>query len=778
MQGKMKSVLAIHYQDHVVNTVNIEHDSDARYFTFGRASHNDIIVNSHAVSGDHAVFKVEDNQLVVKNLDSDYGIYVNKKMTQEQVLTDGDTIRIEDVPAFGDNGVLLVYSLLNSKSHERWMELELEGKQSVNIGKDEGNDIVLTHDSASKYHAKISKINGSFFIEDLNSQNGTYVNGNIITSKCRLKELDSIFAGGSKIIFKGDRLSYNVLLKGFGIDAINISKYVPSFHIPFIMKRKRKKILDNISISIKAGEFVALIGGSGAGKSTLMDSLNGFRLPSSGSVLINGDDFYENYNSYKNVIGYVPQQDIVYDALTVREMLTYAARLRMPEGSSNEEISRRVKEVLEEVELRGREDVDIRKLSGGQKKRTSMAVELLADPKIFFLDEPTSGLDPGMERNMMKLLRNLADKGKTIILITHATANLNLCDKTAILGNGGKLCYFGPSDNALSFFGVKEYADVYDVINKEPEKWEETFRQSKYYSYFSIMMKKNGRKIKKREVSRRSLLKQFIILSSRYLKITLKDKQRTLFVLMQAPLVGFLLSMVAEKNPFSYYESAKEIIFTLACSGAWMGILNSIQEICKERTIYKKERAVNLRMLPYMMSKVLILGGICVIQAALLTAVFITFVAQPDYNLIGSIQVEIFVTLFLTTFASTTMGISLSALVLNSDRAMGLAPIILIPQLLLTGLVFSLKNAAEFISNFAISKWASRALAISFDLNGRPLKAQAESPDIPFPKRDLPDIFNHQIDLLYKNWFILFVFALICIAFGLIFLKRQDKTTI
>ncbi|MEQ8198875.1 MAG: ATP-binding cassette domain-containing protein [Clostridiaceae bacterium] len=695
----------------------------------------------------------------------------------KKVLSDGDIIRVGDAQSCGNSGVLLVYSLTDSKSCERWMDLDIKGKQEVHIGKDESNDIILTDDSASKHHAKIFKENSSFFIEDLNSRKGTYVNGNMITSKHRLKELDIISADRCKIIFKGDILSYNVLLEGVRLDAINISKNVPFFNIPFIMKRERRKILDNISVSIKAGEFVALIGGSGAGKSTFMESLNGFRRPSSGSVVINGEDFYENYSLYKSFIGYVPQQDIVYDTLTVKEMLTYAAKLRMPDSSSHKEISVRIREVLEEVELSGREDVDISKLSGGQKKRIGMAVELLADPKIFFLDEPTSGLDPGMERNMMKLLRKLADKGKTIILITHATANLNLCDKTVILGSGGKLCYFGPSEDALNFFGVKEYADIYDAINKDSEKWEEAFRRSKHYSYFNIMMKRTERKVKKREVSKRSLIKQFVVLSSRYLKITLKDRQRTLFILVQAPLVGFLLSIVTEKNPFSYYESAKEIIFTLACSGTWIGVLNSIQEICKERAIYKKERAVNLRLLPYMMSKVLILGGICVIQAVLITIVFTKFVAQPNYNLLGFIRIEIFVTMFLTIFASTSMGLYLSALVSNSDRAMGLAPIILIPQLLFTGLVFSLKNAGEFISNFAISKWASRALAISFDLNGRPLKAQVESPDIPFPMRELPDIYNHQIDLLYRNWLILIAFALICIALGILFLKRQDNTT-
>jgi len=775
VENKMKSVLTIHYQNQVVSTVDIEHDSDIKSFTFGRAADNDIIVNSAIVSGHHAVFEIKNNKLVIRDLDSTNGIYVNEKMVKEQVLLNGDTIRIDDISAHDDNGVMIVYSMLESNSDERWSEFKIEGKQTVTIGREKDNDIVLTHNSISKHHTRITKVNDGFFIEDLNSTNGTHVNGKMLTSKLKLKDFDTIFIGNSKIIFREEKLTYNVLSKGLRIDAIHISKFIDSAGIPFIGKKKRKKILDDISISIKAGELVALIGGSGAGKSTFMDSLNGFRLPSEGSVLINGDDFYANYNSYKNIVGYVPQQDIVYDTLSVNEMLTYASRLRMPDDSSEEEISKRVRDVIYDVELDGREDVIIKQLSGGQRKRASIAVELLADPKLFFLDEPTSGLDPGMERNMMRLLRKLADKGKTIILVTHATANLQMCDKVVILGTGGKLCYYGPSDAAIQFFEVKEYADIYDLINKESDKWQALFRKSKFYSYFNILEKKTGSRIRKREISGSSPLKQFIILTGRYLKLTIKDKQRIFFIIMQAPLIGLLLSYVVEKDPFRYYETAKQIIFPLACTGVWVGVLNSIQEICKERTVYKRERAVNLKLLPYIMSKMVVLSVICLIQTGLLTGIFTTFITQPDYNLTGSIRFEIFITLFLATYAATSMGIAISALVSNSDRAMGIAPMVLIPQLIFTGLVFSLKGTADFIADLALSKWATRALAISFDLNGRPLKAQVESPDIPFPKRDLPEVYNHQLDLLYKNWIILFAFSLICIVLALIFLKRQDE---
>ena len=213
-----------------------------------------------------------------------------------------------------------------------------------------------------------------------------------------------------------------------------------------------------------------------------MDTLNGFRPATEGTVLVNGDDFYANYNAYKNIMGYVPQQDIVYDTLTVEQMLTYAAKLRMPEDSTDEDISQRVNEVIGDVELEGREHLVISQLSGGQRKRVSIAVELLADPKLFFLDEPTSGLDPGMERNMMRLLRKLSNKGKTIVLITHATANLHLCDKVTFLGYGGKLCYFGPPSGALKFFNVTDYTDIYDLISKQAE-----FFQQKFINHIIIL---------------------------------------------------------------------------------------------------------------------------------------------------------------------------------------------------------------------------------------------------------------------------------------------------
>lgn len=765
-----KSVFTIYFKKQVISTIDIEHGLKKTKYSFGRSPENDIVVNSPIVSLKHAEFDVSSGKCVITDLNSTNGIFVNDKKISSAVLNSGDMIRIDNLNSPNENGVLIIYSLLDNDIDEKWQEIQFDNLKEITIGRNSKNDLVIPHNTVSKKHARIIKKNSNIMIEDLNSTNGTYINGKLLRGKQVLKQFDTIMIGNTKIVYQDDKLMYNIMSKGLKLDAIHISKEVKDPN-----GNGKKRILDDISISIKAGELVAIIGGSGAGKSTLMDSLNGFRLPTEGLVLVNDDDFYKNYFMYKNIIGYVPQQDIVYDTLTVREMLTFAARLRMPEDSTKEDIEERVNKVISEVELDGREDICIKKLSGGQKKRTSIAVELLADPKLFFLDEPTSGLDPGMERNLMRLLRKLADKGKTIILITHATANIHICDKVAILGSGGKLCYFGKPKGAFDFFNVKEYTDIYDLVSEKSDEWQEKFRHSNYYSYAKPLIQKDVVKVNTKESVKRSSVKQYLILVQRYLKLTLLDSKRFILTILQAPFIALLLAFVAGQTPFKYYESSEEVIFTLACAAVWIGVLNSIQEICKEKVIFKRERAVNLKLLPYILSKLTVLGGLCIVQSFLLIEVFSAFVNEPKVHLIISLQFEIFITMFLTMLASSTMGLFISTLVENNDRAMGIAPIVLIPQLIFTGLVFELKGLGDKIADLAISKWATRALSESFDLNNRPLKSHVLHPKFPIPSRNLPSCYKHDINLLCQNWIVLGAIVFICLVLSLVMLDRKDQ---
>jgi ABC transport system ATP-binding/permease protein len=267
--------------------------------------------------------------------------------------------------------------------------------------------MVLNHPNVSRYHAVIERMGTRSRLIDLHSANGVYINGTPVKEMTWLKPGDDIKIGPYKISFTGNELKRSLAAESYKIDVLGINKWVS----------KTVKLIKDINISIGENEFVALVGMSGAGKSTLMDAINGFRPATDGKVLINGTDLYQNYGMFRDDIGNVPQKDIVHTELTPETALDYAAQLRMPADTSAQERKNAVNETLEDLGMTFKKDVPISRLSGGQLKRVSIGVELLTKPRLFFLDEPTSGLDPGTEYEMMKLLRRLADQGRTIMII-------------------------------------------------------------------------------------------------------------------------------------------------------------------------------------------------------------------------------------------------------------------------------------------------------------------------------------------------------------------------
>ena len=733
------------------------------FIYFGRDPKNDIVLTSHLVSSEHGRFVhkgdswVIEDKAVYANNSSTNGLIYNNTSIVSRSICDGDFIRIDDGVETISEGVLFVFS--SADSDNKWNTLPLTTKQELTVGREESCDIPLPHISVSKCHAKFIYENNEWYIIDSGSTNGIIINNKRVVGKERLHEKDVITITNSKLIFTEAAIFYRCYKNGISVDASDI----------VIRRGKGKKSFitsNHVNLNIKPGELIAIIGGSGAGKSTILNCMCGYLQPTQGEVFINGVNLYQNFDSLKKLVGYVPQSDIVYDNLTLYDMLLFTAKLRLPKDTTPAEREDAITKAINMVELPEKRDSLIKSLSGGQRKRASIAVELLSDPNLLFLDEPASGLDPGTERNLMQSLRNMADSGKTVILVTHSTLQLKMCDKIVFMGKGGNLCFFGSYDEALAFFGVSDIVDVYNMITEQAKHWSAKYEKTRTASGKARQTVAVSGKFKD------SRFRQLFVLSTRYLKLVSNDRQRLLLLLVQAPLLAVLISFVADGKQFEQYEMTKSLLFALSCSAFWVGMLNAIQEICKERTIMKREYMTGLSLSAYVSSKIIVLGILCLIQSFMITGVFSIMVGLPESGIVLHPFFELLITTFITAVASTAMGLFVSSLFTNADRAMTIAPILLMPQILFSGLIFKLGGATEIISWVAVCRWSMEGYGSTANLNDLPLRLQQEGIMIP---HEAEDFFEFTVSHLLTSWGILLLYTVIFLVLARVVLSKVGK---
>ncbi|TAL44296.1 MAG: ATP-binding cassette domain-containing protein, partial [Methylovulum sp.] len=376
-------------------------------------------------------------------------------------------------------------------------------------------------------------------------------------------------------------------------------------------------------------------------------------------------------------------------------------------------------------------------LSGGQLKRVSLAVELVANPNILYLDEVTSGLDAGTDKRMMRLFADLAADQKTVICVTHTLENIDVCHQVILL-HKGKLVYFGPSKEAAGYFGVQRLSDVYELLESSIGNfWEESYRQSAYYQTY-ILDRLSSYDPNNSTTHTHTELntvknrihwfdwRQTSTLMRRYLDLIVSDQKNLLILLLQAPLIAVVIGLVFDTKGLPAQRAAAEsqIFFILVLSSIWFGTLNSARELVKELPVYLRERSVNLRIMPYLTSKLLPLAVLCLIQCALLMGIVSLLVALPG-SYIGRV-----VALFTAGMAATCMGLAVSAFVDSNDKAVALAPILLIPQVVLSNAVVRLGDAGLWVAKSSmISLWAldamkttlSSASRSALDMAGQPI---------------------------------------------------------
>ena len=673
--------------------------------SFGSSFNNDIAISSNSVDDHQGYIEITEYGVLISNDSLQVPMIGNdNKIIDDVYLSEGSFIKI--LSKDNQTGIIMIMSI--NKNLDAWETYTLSSG-SISIGSSGSCDIVLSPAGVAKHHATIHHTSNKTSITDELSLNGVYVNGKTIpqSENIPLNNLDIIFIGNTKLILSDNKLIYQIFEKGIQLDAIDIVKDVK-------IKFKTRQISSHVSMSIKPSEFVAFVGGSGAGKSTFMKCISGVDRPTSGTVLLNGENLYENYENLKYNIGYVPQDDIVFSNLTLHDTLQYAAKLRMPDNTSAKERNQRIKEVLDIVSLTDFENSYIRQLSGGQRKRASIAVELLADPNLFFLDEPTSGLDPGTERSIMKTLRKMSQMGKTIILVTHNTLNLHLCDKVAFFGDGGHLCFYGSPQEALDFFEVNDFVDIYTLINENLDYWYNKFEDTREKVIPKEIQPGKSNNI---ENKKKPFLKQLIILIKRYIKLISNDIQQLLILFAQAPIVAVLLALVTTDDLYKSYDDTKAILFSLGCASIWLGLLNSVQEICKEKVILQKEHMADLKLSAYLLSKFIVQGILAFIQALLLVFIFQKMAGSSEYSILIDSFWDIQLICFLSILSSATMGLFISAFVKNANIAMTIIPLVLVPHLLFSGMLFKLEGVSDFISNFVLCRWTVEGLGTSANLN-------------------------------------------------------------
>ncbi|PWN02242.1 ABC transporter permease [Nocardioides silvaticus] len=625
-------------------------------------------------------------------------------------------------------------------NHSVVLPQQVAAGRALTIGREHGNDVVLNDPLVSRQHARLDPgaPGGVAVLEDLRSFNGTFVNGHRIQGKAQLTVGDEVIIGNQTFRWDGTQLLASATTHEFTLYADGLTVALPD----------GRQLLQNASFQLKPSSLTAVIGPSGAGKSTLLGALTGLRPATHGRVIWQGHDLYAHYDQLRFQIGLVPQQDIQHPQLKVRQALRYAARLRLPPDTTRAEQDARVAQVADQLQLTARLDNRIgTQLSGGQKKRVSIATELLTAPPLLFLDEPTSGLDPGLDLEVMKQLRGLADGGRVVMVVTHSVLALDVCDNVMVLAPGGRIAYFGPPSGVLEHFGCASYPEVFDLLD-EPDLWQRIPAQAPLAATTGALPA---------AVSavpappQQSLGRQLSTLISRNAAVVVSDRLLLGMLVLLPLILGGLSRLVPGKNGFSLDASlfcpgetervgegkcqlmrdgmpvgnvvqmvfdqgeARQRLIVLLVAACLMGTAIAIRELVGERPIFRREYAVGLSPSIYFLSKVLVLGTAALLQGLLVTFLATVGLPGPDGDA-GTIRLAAAIALLAVTMA--VAGLAISALVTSTEQTMPTLVGVIMLQLVLSGSLFAVagRPVLEQVAWLAPSRWAYAASSSAMGL--------------------------------------------------------------
>jgi ABC-type multidrug transport system ATPase subunit/ABC-type multidrug transport system permease subunit len=723
--------------------------------TIGRDPASDVQIDLPIVSWNHAIIHVENGQYILEDRNSRNGTAIGESSNriQRAVLRPADEVYL------GSYKIAASQLLSRGKKVEigeaAFHKVSFHGN-AMEIGRDPQCDVPLQFPMISWRHARLTRKTDGILVEDLGSRNGTYIDGVRISGKVLAKPGQEIGLGSFRFQLQVDGgLKQREYYGNVTIEAEDIVVHAPN----------GKRLLDSVSLTVFPSELVALMGPAGAGKTTLLKALNGYTRPVEGKVLFNGASLYDYYDLFRQQMGYVPQDDIVHPQLTVRQALYFSARLRT--DLTDAEIDERTKKVLDDLGIPDKIDTIIgsperKTLSGGQRKRVNIALELITDTPVLFLDEPTSGLSSYDAESVVDLLKGLSTKGKTIITTIHQPSLkvYKQFDDLIMVSRDkgekpGAMVYFGPAyPDSIQFFNppavVKPAPAPPQELNPEmlfsgmntiaeagrTDAWRKRYGASRYQQEFVAsrsgkqppLTKKTGEEEPRRQFG----LMQWMALVKRNVIVKLQDRAQTAILLLQAPLFAVLVALVnyplqTGQNHFIELSQKLTIIhFLMVVAAIWFGCNNAARDIVGEWTIYKRERMVTLKIIPYVFSKLAVLMGLCIFQCGALLAI-VYCICGLHSNFFSD-----FLVLLLSSMIGAGLGLCISALSRTNESAIALLPVVLLPIIALGGgmrPIYLMPKAGQVLSMAIPSRWSFEANLLQ--------EAGAEEWG---PKQSMPDL--------------------------------------
>ena len=705
--------------------------------TIGRSPSSKVCIDLPIVSWNHAVIHRENGEFILEDLGSSNGTAVGQlnNRIHRTVLDPSDVVFLGSYKIAASQ--LIATDTTVEIGESPFTKVPFRGAV-MEIGRDPGCDVSLPFPMVSWRHARLTRSAPNIYVEDLNSRNGTYLDGIRISGKVLVRPGQEIGLGSFRFqLLESGELARREYYGNVTIEANNIVVHAPN----------GKLLLDPISLTVFPSELVALMGPAGAGKTTLLKALNGYTPPSQGTVLFNGANLYRYYDRFRQQMGYVPQDDIVHPQLTVRQALYFAAKLRT--DLNDEEIAKRTKKVLDDLGIPDKTDTVIgspenKTLSGGQRKRVNIALELIIDTPVLFLDEPTSGLSSYDAESVVDLLKHLSKAGKTIITTIHQPSKkvYQQFDDLIMVSRDkgdkpGALVFFGPAfPDAIQFFNpaspgkpVDKPADLNPEMlfsgmtsvpeNSRTEIWKQRYQASTYQKEF--VTHRSGRQPASqndpdKKVSRRQFgYQQWLALVRRNLVVKLRDRAQTAVLLAQAPLFALLVILVnyplkaAEASWPDFGDLAQKlpiVHFLMVVAAVWFGCNNAARDIVGEWTIYRRERMVTLKLVPYVFSKLTVLLALCIFQCGSMLAI-----VQLACGLHGNFF-RSFLVLLLASMIGAGVGLCISALMHTTEGAIALLPVALLPVIALGGgmrPIYQMPKPGQILSLAIPSRWAFEA---------------------------------------------------------------------